>query len=160
MEALGIDLKLLLAQIVNFTILFVILSKLLYKPITKMLGEREEKIGKGLKDSDEATKLLEGTKEAAEKIRDKAYKAADKVITDAKKEAVDQAAVIIKKAHDQADKIVKNANEEAGLAKDRALKEAKKELSNVIVMALDKIVGEELDSKMKDSLTAKAIEEL
>jgi F0F1-type ATP synthase membrane subunit b/b' len=66
----------------------------------------------------------------------------------------------IKKANDQADKIVKNANDEASLAKERALKEAKKELSNVVIMALDKIVGEELDTSSKAKLTEQAIKEL
>ncbi len=160
MEALGIDLKLLLAQIVNFTILFVVLSKFLYKPITKMLDDREEKICKGLNDSNEASKSLECAKEAADKVRDKAYKAADKLITNAKKEAGEKAAAIVKKANEQADKILKNANGEASLAKERALKEAKKELSSVVVMALDKIVSTEIDASTKDRLTQKAIREL
>lgn len=160
MEALGIDLKLLLAQIVNFTILFVVLSKFLYKPITKMLDDREKKIGKGLKDSEEAAECLGEAKSEADKIKDKAYKEADKIIVEAKKEADEKAVALVKKANDQADKILKNANEEASLAKERALKEAKKELSNVVVMALDKIVGEELDNSAKEKLTAQAIKEL
>lgn len=160
MEALGIDLKLLIAQIVNFVILFLVLSKFLYKPITKMLDDREQKICKGLKDSENAEKCLGQAKTESDKIKNDAYKEADKIISESKKEADEKAISIVKKANDQADKILKNANEEASLAKERALKEAKKELSNVVVMALDKIVGEELDSSAKDSLTAKAIKEL
>ncbi|MFA4995995.1 MAG: F0F1 ATP synthase subunit B [Patescibacteria group bacterium] len=160
MEALGIDLKLLIAQIVNFVVLFLVLSKFLYKPITKMLSDREEKICKGLKDSENAEKCLGQAKENADKIKDDAFKEADKIISEAKKEASEKAASIVKKANDQADKILKNADEEAGMAKERALKEAKKELSNVVVMALDKIVGEEIDANSKAKLTEQAIKEL
>jgi len=160
MEALGIDLKLFIAQIINFVILFLVLSKFLYKPIVKMLSDREQKICKGLKDSENAEKCLGQAKADSDKIKNDAYKEADKIISESKKEADEKATSIVKKANDQADKILKNANDEASLAKERALKEAKKELSNVVVMALDKIVGQDLDNSTKEKLTEKAIKEL
>jgi F-type H+-transporting ATPase subunit b len=160
MEALGIDLKLLIAQIVNFLILFILLSKFLYKPIVRMLDDRQKKIEKGLSDSEAAENQLNNANSEAEKIKDKAFAEADKIIKAAKSDYDSKAIAIIKKANEQADKIVARANEEAGLAKERALKEAKKELSNVVVMALDKIVNSEMDAPTKEKLTEKAIEEL
>ena len=47
MDALGINLPGLITQIVSFIILFVILSKLLYKPLVGMLDQRAEKIKEG-----------------------------------------------------------------------------------------------------------------
>lgn len=160
MEALGIDLKLIIAQIVNFLILFLLLSKFLYKPIVKMLDDRKTKIEKGLSDSEAATKQLENANSEAQKIKDKAFAEADDIMKTAKKDGDEKAVAILKKANEQADKIVKNANEEAGLAKERALKEAKRELSNVVIMALDKIVNSEIDAPTKERLTEQAIKEL
>ena len=48
MEKLGIEPILLLTQVINFTILVVVLTKFLYKPILKMLDERKKKIEEGL----------------------------------------------------------------------------------------------------------------
>ena len=48
MEKLGIQLPMLLTQIVNFTIMLLLLTKFLYKPILKALKERKEKISQGL----------------------------------------------------------------------------------------------------------------
>lgn len=160
MEALGIDLKLIIAQIVNFLILFIILSKFLYKPIVKMLDDRQKKIERGISDSEAAEKCLGEAGKKAEKIREDAFLEADKIIKAAKKDYDEKALVIIKKANEQAEKIVGRANEEAALAKERALKEAKKELSSVVVMALDKIIENELSPEQKTKLTEKAIKEL
>ena len=46
--ALGVNGPFLLAQIVNFLILFGALSLLLWKPMLKMLNERKQRIAQGL----------------------------------------------------------------------------------------------------------------
>lgn len=46
MEQLGIDAKLLVAQMVNFLIIVFVLSKILYKPILTMLDKRRKEIEK------------------------------------------------------------------------------------------------------------------
>ncbi len=45
---LGIEWKLLLAQIVNFVILFLVLKKFLYKPLLNFMNNRRQKIADGL----------------------------------------------------------------------------------------------------------------
>ena len=74
MEALGIDLKLLIAQVVNFGILLFVLSKFLYKPVVTMLEERQKKAEQTIKDSDKATKTLIKSEDDADKVREQAYK--------------------------------------------------------------------------------------
>ncbi|NCN42517.1 ATP synthase F0 subunit B [Candidatus Berkelbacteria bacterium CG10_big_fil_rev_8_21_14_0_10_43_13] len=160
MEVLGIDVKLIIAQIVNFAILFFLLSKLLYKPITGLLEDRQTKIDKGLKDAEKAAKDRSGAEIEAEKIAEKAYKDANEILKNAKSEATAEAAAIIKKASEQADRIMANAKSEATLSKEKALKDAKTEISDVVVIALSKIVGDELTEEQKNKLTSKAIMEL
>jgi F-type H+-transporting ATPase subunit b len=85
MEALGVELQLLLTQIVNFTILLVVLTKLLYKPILKALKERRKKIEEGLAYAERAKleeekltrkrdELLKETREEARVIVENAKK--------------------------------------------------------------------------------------
>ena len=52
MEKLGVELPLLITQIINFVIMVFILTKLLYKPILKALDERKRKISESLKLAD------------------------------------------------------------------------------------------------------------
>jgi F-type H+-transporting ATPase subunit b len=101
MEKLGIDTKLLLAQIVNFSILLVVLTKLLYKPILKVLAARQKKIEEGLifaeKAKLEAEKLAKKREELFKETRDEAkvilenvkkegLKLKDEIVADGKKD--------------------------------------------------------------------------
>lgn len=160
MESLGIDLKLIIAQLINFGILFFLLSKFAYKPIMNMLDERQKKIEQGLADAESSAKKLADVEAETAKLMDKTSKDADQIMNNAKAAAKVEAAELIKKATDQADRTTKNAEAEAKSAKDNVVSEARKELSSVIVMALDKIVGKELSEDQKKSLTTKAITEL
>ncbi len=160
MDALGINLKLILAQIVNFGIVFFLLSKLLYKPVGNLLSERTEKIETGLKDAEKAGKDRANAEVEAEKIAEKAYKDANEILKNAKAEATLEATGIVKKASEQADRIMANAKSEAATAKDKALEDAKGEISDVVVIALSKIVGDELTEEQKAKLTSKAIADL
>ena len=47
-EALGLNLPQLIAQVANFFVLLVILRLTLYKPVLKMLDDRKQKIAEGL----------------------------------------------------------------------------------------------------------------
>jgi F-type H+-transporting ATPase subunit b len=160
MEALGIDLKLLIAQAINFLIVMFLLWKFAYNPILKIFSERKEKIEKGIKDSEAAEKRLKTADIEAEKIQEKAYGDANEILKNAKAAATAEASELVKKASEQADRILKAARDEAASLKDKTLKEAKKEISDVVVIALDKIVGTELTDEQKDKLTSKAIADL
>lgn len=160
MEALGIDPKILLAQIINFSILLFLLKKFLYGPIIKMLDDRKEKIEQGLKDSEKAKEMLENVETETVMKNEKAFIDAKEIVESAKKEASEKAAEIIKKANHDADEMIKKAQAEAGSAKEKALSAAKGEIGSLVALALDKITGNGLDKLQKDKLTANAIEEL
>jgi len=160
MEALGIDWKLLIAQVVNFLILIILLTKFLYKPIVKMLDDRSKKIESGLKAAEKSQKDLAKADVDAEKIREKAYKEANEILVGAKKEADLEAKNIVKKAEKQSEEIRKYAAEEALQSKEKAMHGAKSELSNLVTLALGKIIGDQLDENEKKKLTEKAIKDL
>jgi F-type H+-transporting ATPase subunit b len=61
---IGINLPVLVAQLVNFAFLLFVMQKLAYKPILKMLDERRERIREGLSAADR------GREQAAEASRD------------------------------------------------------------------------------------------
>jgi len=160
MEALGIDLKLLIAQAVNFIIVMLVLWKFAYNPILAMLDERRKKVEQGITDSEKASKSLGKAEIEAGKIREKAYQEANEILKNAKDEANMEAAQLIKKSSEQADRIIANAKEEATLTKNNALKEARKEITQVVAIALDKIVEENLTSDEKAKLTKSSLAEL
>ena len=107
MESLGLDLKLLIAQIVNFGILFIVLKKVLYKPILKILDDRSKKISESLENSKKA-------EEALAKIAEKEVK----ILKIAKEKANQEKEEIIHFAQEEKQKII----DEAKLTAQREVK--------------------------------------
>ena len=71
-SALGINLPSLIAQLVNFTLLLVILYLLAYKPLLRVLDERKKRIQEGLEASEEAKQRLTQTEQEVTRELDKA----------------------------------------------------------------------------------------
>jgi len=63
MESIGIDWHILLAQLVNFGILFGILFVLLYKPVRRMLDERSARIRESMEQAEQVKEQLARTDE-------------------------------------------------------------------------------------------------
>jgi F-type H+-transporting ATPase subunit b len=160
MEALGIDLKLMIAQLVNFGILLFLLNKFLYKPISNMLDERKNKVETGIKDAESAKSNLEKAEADAEKIRKEARADATEILKNAHAQATTETAVTVKKANDQVDRLIENAKSEAENMKKKALIEAKGEITGLIGLALDKVISDELSKDQKEKLTKSALAEL
>jgi F-type H+-transporting ATPase subunit b len=152
LNSLGIDWKLLLAQIINFLILFLILRKFLFAPIVKMLGERKDKIAKGLKDAQSAQERLDEASAEAKKVVSKAMHEAQTIIASAKKEAEDQKNKIIAEAQEKATKTIQEAKERAKAEEDKLVAHSKSRLGELVVVALEKILGTTQDEKSIDKV--------
>src|SRR3989344_7107536 len=89
MEALGVELPLLLTQILNFSIVLFVLNRFLYKPILKVLEERKRKIEEGLAWSEKAAveeeKIAKRKQEVLREARDEARVIMDNAKKDAQR---------------------------------------------------------------------------
>jgi F-type H+-transporting ATPase subunit b len=112
MEHLGIEPNLLLAQIVNFLIIFFVLSKLLYKPILGMLEKRKKEIAAGLELTQKLREEEEKMNSRKEKLFEEARKEARNIVEAGKKEADAQAKEIVEAAHAQAEGIMVKGKED------------------------------------------------
>ncbi|OGM64692.1 hypothetical protein A2961_01420 [Candidatus Woesebacteria bacterium RIFCSPLOWO2_01_FULL_39_21] len=165
MEKLGIDPLLLIVQIVNFALLFIILKKVLYKPILRALKAREEKLAAIDKDAKE----LIQKKESFEIEREKSQKAAKLQVKRMLDEAILEAGRLKKQALEEGNKRVKDliAKGQNEIERQRRLisqeitleaKELSKDVINkVLSQVLDKsartrsvtLAARELESKAK-----------
>src|SRR3989344_7190785 len=83
----GVNPILLLAQIVNFTILLLLLKKFFYKPILKVLEERKHKIETAVLQAEEIQKKLEETQVQQEKLIGEAEAQASRIIEETREAA-------------------------------------------------------------------------
>ncbi|MEK7511300.1 MAG: ATP synthase F0 subunit B [Patescibacteria group bacterium] len=137
-SAFGIDWKLLIAQAVNFGVLFVALTYLLYKPTMRTLDERRAKVAKGVEDAIAAEKkLAEADEEVGEKLKG-AETEAEGIVASAREAATGEKARIVKEAEGRAASIEAESEARAREAASRALRESEKEIARLAILAAEK----------------------
>jgi len=157
LTSLGINGKLLLAQIINILILFFLLSKFLYRPIVNMLDSRTKKIEKSLEDAKKIETELLQTEERTAKAMASARDEAKKMIEQAKTSASEESKRILvaaeKRSEDLKAKAVLEINEE----KEKAMSEIRSEAASLIALATEKVMGKKIDDKEDGKLIKEII---
>ncbi len=139
-------------MLLSFGILLFILGKFAWKPILKMLHEREENIDKALKAAEEAKLEMQKLQANNEQIVAEARKQADVLI----KEAREMKEKIVSEAKNtaslEADKIMKNAHLAIENEKNQALNEIRNQIAEFSVLIAEKVLRKELseENKQKD----------
>ncbi len=138
LDAFGIDWKLLLMQAVNFGVLFVALTYLLYKPTLKTLDERRAKVAKGVTDAEEAEKkLAEADVEVAKALKS-AEGEAEGIVASAREAAGGEKARIVKEAETRAAAIDADAEARAKETAAKTIRESEKEIARLAILAAEK----------------------
>ena len=147
MEKLGINLGFLIFQILNFSILVIVMYAFAYKPIINMLENRKQKIAKGVEDARVAAEArLNAEKEAAKIIGDTQSKAAQ-IIREATDRAEEAARLIQTEAEADAVKARENAMADVEVERERILGEVRSQVAALAIAATQKLIGDALDEK-------------
>ena len=136
--AFGIDWKLLLVQAVNFGVLFLALTYLLYKPTMKVLDERRITVAQGVLDAEEAAKKLAEADETAAGVVKGAEGEAEGIVASAREVASGEKARILKEAETRAAAVAADAEARATEAAAKALRESEKEIARLAILAAEK----------------------
>lgn len=128
-------------QVLNFLVLIFILNKILYKPILRILDERDERVAGG---QEKAKKLVEEGQSIFGAYNQKLYNAKIEAMTiknATRKEAVDQANKIIDEARKNAEEIVLDVQKEMAEEIARVRKELEPELGVMASTIAQQILG-------------------
>lgn len=159
LDKLGIDWRLLVAQLVNFLILVLVLYKFLYKPLLKMLEGRKEKIEKGLRDAEQLGVELERTKELQAAEIQKAKQEARGIIEEAGKRAEAAGAETKLKTKAEVEKLITVAKNQMIEEKAKMMVEIKKETAELVIAVAEKVVGKIIDAKIQNKLIEDTLKE-
>ena len=150
------DYKIIIAQIFNFVIVFVVLYIYALKPLSKLMKERSEKIEKGISDAKSNAEILNNTKAEYEEVLAKARKEADKIFQDGKKEAESKKALMLEKAKEEVAILIEGGKKNLENEKLKIIGEAKEEIASISIKIAEKI----LSSKIDGSFDEKTMKEL
>src|SRR4051812_41054963 len=144
-EALGINLPQLIAQVVNFIVLLVILRLTLYKPILKMLDDRKVKIREGLTAAEQARAEAQQAQANIQSQLDTARREGQDLVANAQQIAARIQAESREQSARDREAALERARAEIQLERDRAIAELRGEFADLTVTAAEKVIGQSLD---------------
>ncbi len=159
MQGLGIDLSVLLSQLVSFFVLFGLLYLVAYKPLMRMLDERSCRGKESMEQTEyikeqaalaekETSKRIGDASKEGQKMIDRAMQAGEEMKLKAKDEAKKEAKMLIGRARVEIER-----------ERDDAIGEVRKEFADLTIMAAEKVIDRSLDKKMHRQLIDKVLEE-
>jgi len=152
MEQLGINLGLLIVQIIAFIIVFLTLNAWVYKPMLDMMESRKQKIAQGLEDARAAAEARANAEKEASKVLAEAQAEAGKVVREATERATSAGKDVKAAAEAEAAKAREAAMAEAELERNRILGDLRGQVAALAIAAANKLVGEALDEKKQHAL--------
>lgn len=159
LSSLGVDLPVLLSQIISFLVLFGLLYLVAYKPMMRMLDERSRRIKESMEQTEyikeqaalaekETAKRIEDASKEGQKLVDRAMQAGEEMKLEAKGEAKKEAETLINRARTEIER-----------ERDDAIGELRKEFADLTIMAAEKVIDRSLDKKTHRQLIEKVLEE-
>jgi F-type H+-transporting ATPase subunit b len=137
-----IDWKIIIAQAVNFAVVFAVLYIYALKPLSKLMAERSEKIAKGITDAKQNAETLEKSKQEYEAILAKGRKEAQKIFEDGKKETQAKQESMILEAQAEVNALIEGGKKTLEVEKAKMVAEVKNEIASLALLAAEKIMRE------------------
>ena len=138
----GVNWHLLLIQAINFGVLLAILTYLLYKPIFKVITERQQKIADGVRTAEAAAQKLADATGESKTIVGNALRESEKMVSEAKAHAVERGTEIVRAAEAKAAAALKDAQMKAQEAQRKALEGSQRDIARAAMLAAEKILKE------------------
>ncbi len=156
----GVDWPHLLAQVASFCIVCLILYRLAYRPILKMLEARRQQIAQGLANAEQIKAELVRTEAQRREVMVQANVEAAKFIEEARAAASRLREQETQKAIAAAGQIMAKAREAAAQDYARMLAELKGEVGRLVVEATAKVAGKVLTPEDQRRLAEETAKEL
>ena len=147
LDIISVNIWQILISLINLLILFLMLKKFLFKPVKKILSDRQAEYDAKFAEAEDKLAEANEVKEHLEQKYALADDEVDRIIKEAKDNAQRRGDSIVSEAKDKAGIIVRNAEAEADLRKRKAAESIKDEIADVSVEIAEKIIGREVSEE-------------
>ena len=138
--------------ILTFLLLLTVLAKFAWKPLLKMLKDREELIRSSLEDAEKAKKKLERLNAEGEAIINQARSEAQSILSEGKAIAAKLKDETLDVAKEQAKQIASEAEKQINIEKDKAIAEIKSEVVNLSISIAEKLINKNISPEDNKAL--------
>jgi F-type H+-transporting ATPase subunit b len=156
----GVDVPHLLGQASSFLIVFLILGAFVYKPVLKILREREEKIEKAVKQADEIEIRLSAVEAEREGIVKEAKKEAQIIAELAQQSAEGRREEIVSAAKKEVERVIAKGKLQLAEEKAEMLREMRRDIVDIAMKAAAHVAQDAIDERKSKSLSEEVVRKL
>ncbi|MBR2473563.1 MAG: F0F1 ATP synthase subunit B [Clostridia bacterium] len=160
LDIISVNLWQILISLANLAILFVIVKKFLFKPVKRMIEQRQKEIDDQYASAAEAEKQAIDSREEWENKLSTANAEADAILQEATDNAKNRGDKIVAEAKERADSIVRTAQSEAELERRKATDGIKREIVEVSGALTEKMLEREINTEDHRKLIDSFIEKI
>lgn len=149
----------LVFTIVNIVVLYICMRLFLFKPVNKILKQRQDAVQKQFDDAKEAQDKAEALKQEYEASLTNARAESDRMMEEAKKKADAEYERVLKNADEEAAAKMQQAEEAIKVEKEKSMRKMQDEIKDLVVSVASKVVGDQVSaedsSRLYDDLLQK-----
>lgn len=159
-EFLNINFFTALFTLINTVALFVVLKKFLFKPVMKMITDRQQEIDDMYTDAGNAKEQALMLRQQYEDKLAQARQTGEQIVREAAARGQAREEQILLQANTQADAIRQKAEADIAQEKKKAINDAKNEISDMAMAIAEKVVGHSLNARDQADLVEQFIGQL
>ncbi|MEW6183132.1 MAG: F0F1 ATP synthase subunit B [Bacillota bacterium] len=150
----------IVAQIFHFLLLLVLLRLVAYKPILKVLEDRQKYVASNIEQAEKQRADAEKIKTEVEAEMRRIREEAQKIVEKATKASEEQAQAIIEAAKQEATRLKEGAMADIEREKDKVMAELKDQVASLAVLVASKVIRDGLNIDAQHKLVKDAISEV
>lgn len=142
----------LLWTFVNLIVFFLILKKILFRPVMGMIEKREQMINGQIQDAEQKNTQAGLLKEKYEGELKNANQEAAQIVKTAKERGKEEYQRILKNANEEASKVIADANKTIETQKEKAIQGIQNEIAGMAIAAASKVIQENVDQAANEKI--------
>ncbi len=160
LDVISVNLWDILIALINLILLFLIIKKFLFKPVQKILKQRQSEIEEQYIQAQNAVDRADEDRKLWEEKVSTADMQADAIVQNAAESARQRSEGIVADAKNRADGIIRMAQEEAELERRKAAEDIKREIVEVSGVLTEKIIGREINTEDHEDIINSFIDKI
>ena len=160
LDIISVNIWHIVISLANLVILFLILKKLLFKPVKKIVDKRQKELDAEFRKAEKTQAEADAIKAEWEGKMATAEAEADKIISDAVERADSRNEVMLYEAREKADQIIRKAKADIERERKDARETIKKEIVDVSQALSEQIIGREINMDDHRDLIDRAIDRI
>ena len=159
MEDIGISVSGLVAQLINVSILLLLLYFVLYKPVLRMFNERSSRIKESMDQAEEIKQKMAETEEQVRQQLEAARKEGQNMLAQAGQMGEQVKEWARQEARQEAEAVIAKARLEIERERDEAFDELRRQFVDLAIVAAEKVIAEALDKEKHRRLIVEVLDE-